>query len=208
MTQWVAEPEGGRARGPLGVGRAWVEVLLRPRRFFQNGVAPGDQAPGLVFAVGVTLVFVGTRFAFDPDAIPVLGGRPLLSAVLATTAVGLLIAPLVLHLVAAIQTLILIPLVPDRAGVSETVQVIAYATAPCVFAGIPIPWVRVACVLYGAGLLTMGTGVVHRTSLPRAVAVSALPAVVVFGYAFGGLGAIESVTGVDLVNSSVAPTGE
>jgi SSS family solute:Na+ symporter/sodium/proline symporter len=30
------------------------------------------------------------------------------------------------------------PLASERAGVSETVQVLAYATAPCVFAGIPI----------------------------------------------------------------------
>jgi len=43
--------------------RAWFEVLTRPRRFFERGVAPGDQAPGLVFASVVVLVEEASRFA-------------------------------------------------------------------------------------------------------------------------------------------------
>ena len=50
MTTWVENPTGGRDRGPRNLVRAWIEVLVRPQQFFRNGVAPGDQAPGLVFA--------------------------------------------------------------------------------------------------------------------------------------------------------------
>jgi hypothetical protein len=77
--------------------------------------------------------------------------------------------------------------VKERGGVSETVQTIAYATAPCVFAGVPIPGLRVVCALYGAGLLAIGISEIHRTSLLRAAVVSAIPSLFVFGYGFGGL---------------------
>lgn len=202
MTQWVETTAGGRARGPAGLARAWVEVLVRPRRFFHTGVAPGDQAAGLSFAVVVTIVYVGTRYLFRPDAAPVVDGRPLLSAAIALAAAGLVVAPVVLHLVAALQTLALVPTVPDRAGVSETVQVVAYATAPCALAGLPVEPLRLACALYGAGLLAVGTSVVHETTIPRAAIASALPAVVVFGYAFAGLSAAETVLGAELVTTT------
>lgn len=128
MTTWVEEPRGGRDRGPRGLARAWVEVMVRPKRFFRNGVAPGDQAPGLYFAVTIALLFIGTRFLFDPASVPSFSGRPVVSAALTLLAVGLIVAPLTLHLTAALQTIILMLTVDDRAGVSETVQVVAYAT--------------------------------------------------------------------------------
>ena len=201
MTTWVENPTGGRAHGPRGLARAWVEVLVRPRRFFHNGVAPGDQAPGLVFAVAVTLVHLGSRFALDPASVPTFGGRPYVSALLVLTAVGLIVAPATLHLTAALQTILLMLSVRERAGVSETVQVIAYATAPCALAGVPVPGFRVACAVYGFTLLILGVSVVHGVSLPRAAVAVAVPGLVVFGYAFGGLSALEAVTGLDLVNT-------
>ncbi|MEF8840588.1 MAG: YIP1 family protein [Haloarculaceae archaeon] len=201
MTTWVENPTGGRDRGPRGLARAWVEVLVRPRRFFTNGVAPGDQAPGLVFAVAVTLVYLGSRFALDPASVPTFGGRPYVSALLVLAAAGLIIAPAALHLTAALQTILLMISVRDRAGVSETVQVLAYATAPCALAGLPIPGLRVACAAYGFVLLIVGMSVVHDVSIARAALVVAVPGVVVFGYAFGGLFALETVTGLELVNT-------
>lgn len=202
MTTWVENPRGGRERGPRGLARAWVEVLVRPRRFFRNGVAPGDQAPGLYFAVTVALVYVASRFLFDPASVPSFGGRPLVSATLTLLAAGLIVAPLTLHLTAALQTVILIITVDDRAGVSETVQVVAYATAPCALAGLPVPELRVLCALYGLGLLLVGMSVVHDVSLPRAAVAVLVPGVFVFGYAFGGVFALEAVTGLDLVNTT------
>jgi hypothetical protein len=189
----VRTPEDGRERGPVGLGRAWLNVLVRPRGFFRVGVVPGDQAPGLVFAVVVALSFVATRFLFTPASIPAIQGGPALSAALALLAVGLLVAPATLHLTAAIQTVLLMALVDDRAGVSETVQTVAYATAPCALAGLPVPTLRAGCTLYGAFLLVVGLAEVHDTSLVRAAVAAVVPASLVFGYAFGGFGAIVAV---------------
>ena len=195
MTQWVENPSGGRDRGPVALLRAWVEVLRSPRRFFERGIAPGDQAPGLVFAMTVVLLEEATRFALVSGAAPSLGGRPALSALFGLALVTVFVAPAVLHLTAALQTVLLIALVPDRAGTSETVQVLAYATAPCVFAGIPSPTIRAACALYGAGLFFVGLRTVHDTSLLRALVAGAIPAALVFGYAFRGFTALGSVVG-------------
>lgn len=215
MTTWTENPRGGRERGPRGLARAWVELLVRPRRFFRNGVAPGDQAPGLVFAVAVALVYVASRFLFLPSARPAFfPGQPVVSALVGLGVVGLIVAPAALHLTAAIQTLLLIPGVRERAGVSETVQVLAYATAPCALAGVAAPpgagetlvtlvagW-RLLCALWGVGLLVVGMATVHRTSVLRAAVVTLFPATLVFGYLFGGLFAAETVFGVELVDTT------
>jgi hypothetical protein len=197
MTTWVEDPEGGRDRGPRALARAWAEVLVRPRRFFRNGVAPADQAPGLIFGVLVALVAAGGRLAtgdlpefgtvdvtptFVPDSVT-------LQAVLVLLAVGLFLAPATFHFSAAIETIGLALVAPDRGGVSETVQIIAYATAPCLLTAVPYAPLRVVCCLYGAGLLVVGTSVRHRTSLPRAALACAVPAVIVFGYGYGGFAA-------------------
>lgn len=191
MTTWVAEPEGGRARGPRGLARAWVEVLVRPRRFFRNGIAPADQAPGLVFGVFVALVVASGRLATGdlpllPPFVPEAG---VLRAVLVLLVVGLFLAPATFHLAAALATLGLAVVAPNRGGVSETVQLVAYATAPCVFTALPWPALRVACCLYGVVLLILGAAVRHDCSLLRAALAMALPAALVFGFGFGGFAA-------------------
>jgi len=189
VTQWVENPTGGRDRGPVAVARAWLEVLVRPRRFFRTGVAPGDQAPGLVFAAAVVLVEEATRLALVSGAYPVFGGQPLASKALGLALAVVLVMPATLHLTAALQTIILIAGAPDRAGVSETVQVLSYAIAPCLFAGPPVPGLRVACTLYGAILLVVGTSEVHDVGLGRAAVLGAVPAAIVFGYGFRGFAA-------------------
>lgn len=202
MTQWVENPRGGRARGPVGLVRAWGEVLVRPRRFFRVGVAPGDQAPGLAFAAAVVLVEEASRFALVEGAYPVFGGRPLASAALALAVAVVLVAPAVLHLTAALVTVLLAvatwlaDFAPDRGGVSETVQVLAYAAAPCALAGPAVPALRVVCTAYATVLLVVGLSTVHDLSVPRGVAVAVLPAAVVFGYGFRGFGAAAALLGV------------
>ena len=193
MTQWVKDAEGGRARGPRAIARAWVEVMVRPRRFFRAAVAPGDQAPGLLFGMAVVLVEEAVRLALQPGGPPVYGGRPALSVVVVLGVAVLVVAPLALHLVAALQTVILVLFVRNRAGVSETVQVLAYAIAPCAFAGIPVPGVRIACALYGAALLAIGMSELHDTPLWKGVLVTLLPAVVVFGYGFRAFAAAATL---------------
>lgn len=193
MTQWVENPTGGRPRGARALARAWVNVLVRPREFFERTVTPGDQAPALVFVMAVVLVEEAVRFALLPGEVPVFDTYPDLSAVVALGIAVLLVAPAALHLVAAVQTLLLVALVDDRGGVSETVQVIAYATAPCVLAGIPIPAVRVVCTVYGALLLVLGMSVRHGVSLPRAAIATAIPNALVFGAAFRGRPALDAL---------------
>jgi len=193
VTQWVESTSGGRDRGPAALARAWVEVLVRPRRFFRTAVAPADQAPGLVFAMATVAVAVGTRLALVPSVRPVYLDQPLPSAVFVFAAFVLVIAPLSLHLAAAFQTVLLMAFVRERAGVSETVQVIAYATAPCVLSGVPIPAVRAFAGLYSAVLLILGLAVVHDTSPLRASLAGAPVAAAVFGGAFGALSALSAL---------------
>jgi hypothetical protein len=203
VTTWVENPRGGRDRGPRGIVRAWAEVLFRPRRFFRNGVAPGDQAPGLVFGVLVALCYVGGILWFTPGRVleltpdtgfvPLLAGSRSTTSLLFLVAITLFVAPATMHLLGALQTLFLIATVRDRAGVSETVQTVAYAAAPCVFAGYPSPALRVLCTVYGAVLLVVGLSVVHRTSLVRASVAGALPATILFGYGFGGVAAATTL---------------
>jgi hypothetical protein len=202
--------------------------MVRPRRFFANGIAPGDQAPGLVFGVAVVLVHVLTRFALDPSSVPEIAGSPGLSLAFAVLAVAVFIAPLGLHLAAAVQTVALILLVEERAGVSKTVQTVAYAAAPCALAGVPfeptrlvalagtvgleiagLPFelLRIVATAYGALLLVVGLVVVHRISAGRAVLAAAVPAALVFGYGFDGFGAVVSLTGLTL-GELVALAGE
>ena len=196
MTQWVQNPEGGRDRGPVAVARAWGEVLVRPRRLFRSAVAPADQAPGLVFASSVVFVEELSRVATGTAAYPVLGNRPTASVLFWLAIATVLVAPAGLHLLAALQTIVLIPFTEKRAGVSETVQTLAYAGAPCVFAGLPYPEIRLLAAAYGAVLLVVGTSEVHDLSLPAAAALSAVPSALVFGYAFRGFASFSAVTGL------------
>lgn len=219
VTRWVENPSGGRDRGPRGLGRAWLEVLVRPRRFFRYGVAPGDQAPGLIFAIAVAFCAVGGRLLLAPESlsgyvrVAAATGRPYLTAILVLGVACFLVAPLVLHLAAALATLSLLPVVEDRAGVSETVQVIAYAAAPCVAVATPVGslevvstpvgpiavsvgiLVRIAATAYASLLLGVGLAVVHRTTPLRAAIAAVLPAAFVFGAVFGGFAAIGTVVG-------------
>ena len=193
MTEWVQDPTGGRARGPGGLARAWVEVLANPWRFFDTQLSPGDQAPGLTFAAAVVLVEEATRLALVEGAAPVFRGRPVVSALLWLLAAVVLVAPAIIHLTTAAETLVLVALAPDRGGVSETVQVICYAMAPCALVGVPNPWVGLVGTVWGVDLLVVGTMRVHDLSLPRAVLAAAVPALVVFGAGFGGFGDLAAV---------------
>jgi hypothetical protein len=196
VTQWVENTNRGRDRGPVALGRAWVEVLVRPRQFFARKVAPGDQAPGLTFAAVVVFAAEIGRIATVADGYPVVANQPTASAVLWLLALIVLVTPAGIHLTAALQTLVLIATVDDRAGVSETVQVLCYSLAPLAFLGVPNLWVQAAVVLWSAGLLVIGMGTVHDVSLPKALVVVAIPAVLLLGYGFGGKADVETVAGL------------
>lgn len=168
---------------------------MRPHRFYRTGVAPGDQAPGLVFGVAVVAVAAATHLASRPAYATRLGDDPTLSLVAVFLLYVLVLGPVVLHFGAALQTLVLIGVVPAdrRAGVSETVQVLAYAAAPCALAGLPVPAVRVVCAGYAFVLAVVGTVVVHRTTWGRAITATLVPGALLFGYGFGGFAAAVTV---------------
>lgn len=193
MTQWAENTDLGRERGPVALLRAWAEILATPRQFFRGKVAPGDQAPGLTFVAAVVLASESIRLTVVENAYPVIGGQPTASAVLWVLFVVVLVAPAGVHLTAALQTVILIGTVEDRAGVSETVQVLCYATAPCVLVGLANPWVTGAVALWGAGLFVVGVSEVHSVPLAVAAGVTAVPAFLAFGYGFGGYEALAAV---------------
>lgn len=183
MTQWT-DGDLGRARGPRGLAAAWLSVLISPRQFFAENVAPGDQGPGLTFAVTVVLIAQGTRFALGTETYPVVADRPLASGVFWLLAGAVLVAPLALHVVAALQTVLLAAGATERGGISETVQVLGYAAAPCVASGLPLPALQLASGLAAMALYVYGLSVVHELSLPRSVALGALPAIAAYGYGF------------------------
>jgi hypothetical protein len=174
------------------LARSWGRVLVAPRRFFRTHVVPGDQAPGLLFAMGVVLIVQVTRFALEGSpttATPrALGAR----AVWIIVAV-LFVTPAALHLIAALQTVLLIPVARDRGGVSETVQILAYAGAPCAFAGVPIPELRALAGLYATALLAVGLSEVHRIRIGRTLVVGAAPALLAYGLGFGTLDAVTTL---------------
>ncbi|OYR55775.1 YIP1 family protein [Halorubrum halodurans] len=192
MNSWIETPEGGRDRGLRALGRAWIEAMIRPRRFFANGVAPGDQAPGLTFAAAVAAVFVTGWVATEPAAVPGIAENATLSAAVVVLVVTALAAPVGLHLTAAVATVSLVIAslefdggigFRERGGVSETVQVVAYASAPMAIAGPPIPALRIVCGGYATLLLLVGVHTVHGTS-PLRTLLAGLPAAT-FGYGIG-----------------------
>lgn len=195
MTAWYAAPGGGRRPGPAGIGRAWLGVLVAPRAFFRAAVTPGGQGRGLTFAIAVVLVEEATRLASVPDAVPELAGGSVVSAVLVVGLATVLVTPVGLHLLAAVQTLVLRPVVADRAGVGETVQVLAYAAAPGALAGPPVPGLRVACAAYATALLVVGLATVHGTTHRRAALAAALPAAAGFWGGFRGFAALGDLLG-------------
>lgn len=192
MSNYVPTPDE-RDGVVASLALAWVAVLFDPREFFRTGVVPGDQAPGLLFAVSVVLVSESLRFALAGNSYSVLAGRTVLSAVLWIAVAVLFVTPAVLHLVGAFQTILLVPLARDRGGVSETVQILAYASAPCVLSGVPVPEVRALVGIYATVLLAIGLSTVHRTSFERGLLAGAIPAAILYGYGFRAFDAIGTL---------------
>ena len=204
MTSWIEDPEGGRARGPRALARAWLEALVRPRRLFTNGVAPGDQAPALTFAVAVAAVYTLGWIAADPAVVPGIVVSVPLSATVLFLVVVVLAAPVGLHLTAAVATLSVILAsveldgglaLRDRGGVSETVQVVAYASSPMALAGPPIPLLRVVCGAYAAVLLLIGFRTVHGMTAIRTLVAGVPPALLGYGVGYRVVAAVRSLVG-------------
>lgn len=204
MTSWIEDPNGGRARGLRGIARAWIEALVRPRRLFANGVAPGDQAPALTFSVAVAAAYTLGWIVVDPAAVPGVVDSVPISALVLLLVVVAMAAPIGLHLTAAVATLsVALASVEfdgglslrERGGVSETVQVVAYASAPMALAGPPIPALRIACGAYATVLLLIGFRTVHGTTAIRTVVAGVPPALMGYGVGYRVVAAVRTVLG-------------
>lgn len=174
------------------LARSWLRVLVSPRRFFRERVVPRDQAPGLLFAMSVVLIVQCSRAATGAAVGPGTPGSTAAEAFWIVAAV-LFVTPAALHVLAAIQTVLLIPVAPDRGGISETVQVLAYAAAPCALAGVPSVELRALVGLYAAALLTIGVSEVHRVRVGRSFLVAAVPAFLGYGLGFRTFDAITAL---------------
>ncbi len=157
--------------------------MIHPKWFFGKKIKSGKQSDGLIFALVVVMIEEGSRLILvDSNYFFIALGVAVL-----------IITPILLHIVAAIQTLLLRIWAKNRKGIGTTVQVIGYSIAPCIFAGLTIPSLRVLCATYGSILLIIGLKEVHEVSLKRAFLISVIPAIIVFGYIFRGILALNSL---------------
>lgn len=189
----AGRPDDGTPAAPASPVRALATLLLRPRRFFRTAVEPGEQGSALLSAMAVVAVEEATRMALVPGAVPGMADAGLLAVAFWLGVAVLVVTPVALHLLAALQTLVLVPFVRDRGGVAETVQVLAYATAPCAVAGVPVPELRVLATAWGAAILVVGVSEVHGPGLEPAFVLSAPASALVFGYGFRGFAALATL---------------
>ena len=175
--EWIRQE--GRRFGDL-----WIVIMFFPWRGFTHRIRPRDQSLGIVFAMLMVGLWAVISLLMGTFSHPVIGGISWLSALIWMSLLVIVVVPVAIHLLAAVATVILIILAPRRQGVSETVQVIAFATAPVPFLGIDLIGVQAVAALYGVGLMWYGMRVVHRMSLERALLVVALPAYILFAMGF------------------------
>lgn len=165
--------------------RLWGETLLTPWRVFPGGIRPGEQLPAIIVAILVTGAWVAVRVVVDPGSVPVLGNAPMVSVLIWAGLLAVVVAPLAVHVMAALATVVLIGIASDRAGVSETVQTVAFAMAPAPVLATGVAELQVLGTVYGSMLLVYGLASVHRISLERALLAAAVPAYVLFVIGFG-----------------------
>lgn len=162
----------------------WLIAMFFPWRCFRSHVRPRDQSLAIVFAMAMVAVWAVVRAIFGALAYPTLGSSGWLSAAIWVSLLVVVVTPVALHLLAAVATVILIAVAPERGGVSETVQVIAFSMAPVPLLGIDLVGVRAISALYGFLLMWYGVRVVHRVPFERALLVVALPSYMLYAMGF------------------------
>ncbi|MFP4590690.1 MAG: YIP1 family protein [Halobacteriales archaeon] len=181
-----SSPPPGSAVGILWRAFAlWGAVLVTPWRVFPDRVRPGDQTAAMVLAVLVTGAWVSVRVVVDPGWVPVLGGSRRASVVIVGLLLSVVVAPVAVHVLAAVSTIVLVVIAPDRAGVSETVQVVAFSLAPVPLVATGVAELQVLASLYGTALLVVGLQRVHHVSPERALLAGLLPAYLLFVVGYG-----------------------
>ena len=161
----------------------WLKVMTKPHLFFGEMMEESGQGEGLIFVMVLVAIEEGSRLAWIglEYSIIILG----VTVFIAT--------PILLHIVAAIQTVLLRFVKKDRNEMSLTVKVICYSISPCVFMGLTVPFLRIICAVYGWLILVIGIKEAHGVSMRNALLVTAVPSIIIFGYMFRGLLSIEAL---------------
>ena len=110
--------------------------MSHPKWFFEKKIKSGKQSEGLIFAMAVVMIEEGSRLIIHTS-------WTVAYFLISLGVAVLIVTPILLHIVAAIQTLLLRIGAKNRKGIGATVQVIGYSIAPCIFAGFAIPSLRV-----------------------------------------------------------------
>ena len=163
----------------------WFTAIVAPWICFTDFITERDQTRAIGFIVLMVVFWQLMTVLLGEPSHPIIGNSPTVSLIVWTVLLALFVAPVAIHLLAFVTTLVLIAVVEERASVSETVQVLAYATAPVVFLPIPVVALQVAIGLYGSFILVYGLRVVHEISIWRALLAGIIPAYLLFGMGFG-----------------------
>lgn len=169
---------------PAELADKWYEVVVRPRPFFRrvNDEERGQRAALTFFAAALLLGRIRAVAA---------SGDPLRAAAIA--ALLLLLSPVVLHVVTALQYLAVWLVTESDEGVDRTLRAVAYGSAPGVLAAAPYLG---AVSFVGVGLVAVGVAEGHGLSVSRGLAASAVPSLVLFGVVFGGFEAALALQGL------------
>lgn len=174
----------GWAALPPDLAGKWYGVVVRPRRFFDrvNRDERGQRA-ALTFFTAVLLVGRARTVAS--------AGTPLRAAAIA--AMLLLLSPVVLHVVTALQYLAVWLVTERDEGVDRTLRAVAYGSAPGALAAAPYLG---AVSFLGIWLVAVGIAEGHGLRRRRAAAAAAVPSLLLFGIVFGGFDAWLAVRAV------------
>lgn len=168
----------------------WLTAMTAPWVCFRQYIVERDQTRAIGFAMVMIGAWLFAGLALGTATYPVIGGAPVVSFLIWLALLTVVVAPVAIHLLAFIATVVLAATVAERGTVSETVQAITYAMAPAVFLAVPLDAVQAAFALFGSLLLVYGLKVVHSTSIWRAFLAGIIPAYLLFGVGFGADAAI------------------
>lgn len=163
----------------------WGTAMVAPWKCARTYIVDRDQTRAIGFVMVMISVWLGLGAVLNTASWPVIGGLSSVSFLIWLALLAVFVAPIAVHVLAFIATVVLVATVHDRAPVSETVQVIAFAMAPVVFFAIPVVEVQAAAAVYATALLVIGLRTVHRTSVWRAFLAAVIPAYLLFGVGFG-----------------------
>ena len=203
-TAWERRAELGWAQGLF---QTWKQTLLKPDAFWSSVEPRGHVGDAVLYAwilvaartlIALPFALLGAGRAQLDQALAQLQVQPpewmnaLLTELmkprtaLALAAVGVLLTPVTLALWAAFLQVSCWICGVSRQGFPATVRVVAYASAPLVFA---LPGIGLLAGVYQLVLIILGLHRVQETTQTRAVLAVVLP-VVLFGCVFCGAGVV------------------